>query len=653
MSTTPPATGRRAADELEVLGLDAQRLLLAVDTRVGWPLDTLATALGTNAEALLRRIEALRDAGLLDADGRPSDAARHAIHATMPADRRDEVYHDMLATWASRGGPVRPLARALLGTGMTGERVAAACHTAAREAGGDDPAATARFCAAAAAAGTSPTTLAPEWAMACARSGDLNRALALADHMIADGRPEHGRTRIAGAQVAAAALAHRGQLDRSAELYRWSGSPAAVPLAAVGFLGVGRSTDAEALLDSRGQALAPTSRDGAFSLLANGVMESLSGSATNALAAVVRSATLLEPAGRDVLLPDSPAALAALIGLHHGEFTVAESVLERALAVGMGGSLLTTRHRLLLAWIAMTRGAFTTARERLAEATGGSATLELRDWLFAVGLQAGLARRTSDPVALRRIWAQASEAVLRQPVDLFSLLPLGELVTAAARLGDSRRLVPHLSAARTLLRQLGDPPLWSTPLHWSCLHAAVIAERGDLAREHLAALAANAVHCEYCGVLHTAGRRWVELASGRLEDAAVEDAANALHDVGQGWDGAQLAGQAAVRTTDREAMVRLLNRARVLRGSPANPAAGSRGEVAEAGTSSGEPTALLSERERQVAALVLDGLTYRQIGESLFISAKTVEHHVARMRRRLGCENRAQLLELLAGRKDG
>jgi DNA-binding CsgD family transcriptional regulator len=51
----------------------------------------------------------------------------------------------------------------------------------------------------------------------------------------------------------------------------------------------------------------------------------------------------------------------------------------------------------------------------------------------------------------------------------------------------------------------------------------------------------------------------------------------------------------------------------------------------------------LSDREREVAALVVEGLTYKQIGERLFISAKTVEHHVARMRQRLGAGSRGEL----------
>jgi DNA-binding CsgD family transcriptional regulator len=48
-----------------------------------------------------------------------------------------------------------------------------------------------------------------------------------------------------------------------------------------------------------------------------------------------------------------------------------------------------------------------------------------------------------------------------------------------------------------------------------------------------------------------------------------------------------------------------------------------------------------------VATLVLAGLTYREIGDRLFIAAKTVEHHMARMRQRLGCVSRSDLLAQL------
>jgi DNA-binding CsgD family transcriptional regulator len=53
---------------------------------------------------------------------------------------------------------------------------------------------------------------------------------------------------------------------------------------------------------------------------------------------------------------------------------------------------------------------------------------------------------------------------------------------------------------------------------------------------------------------------------------------------------------------------------------------------------------VLSEREKEVARLVLEGKTYREIGEAIYISPRTAEHHIARMRRRLGAENRSDLL---------
>ena len=55
----------------------------------------------------------------------------------------------------------------------------------------------------------------------------------------------------------------------------------------------------------------------------------------------------------------------------------------------------------------------------------------------------------------------------------------------------------------------------------------------------------------------------------------------------------------------------------------------------------------LDWKRRQVAELLLLGMPYRDIGAQLFISAKTVEHHVARIRRRLGAESRSEMLSML------
>src|SRR5439155_19084082 len=135
-----------------------------------------------------------------------------------------------------------------------------------------------------------------------------------------------------------------------------------------------------------------------------GLRASVSGSAaTDALTALVRASSLLEPADAAVLLPDSPAALAALLAVQCGELTVAESVLRRAIAAGMGGVPFAVRHRLLQAWVCMVRGDLAAThdllRGALAARPAGS-PLSPRDWLFAVALEVGIARRSSDLGAL-------------------------------------------------------------------------------------------------------------------------------------------------------------------------------------------------------------------------------------------------------------
>jgi two-component system response regulator DevR len=52
--------------------------------------------------------------------------------------------------------------------------------------------------------------------------------------------------------------------------------------------------------------------------------------------------------------------------------------------------------------------------------------------------------------------------------------------------------------------------------------------------------------------------------------------------------------------------------------------------------------ASLSEREREILALIADGLTNRQIGERLFLAEKTVKNYVSALLAKLGMERRTQ-----------
>ena len=56
-----------------------------------------------------------------------------------------------------------------------------------------------------------------------------------------------------------------------------------------------------------------------------------------------------------------------------------------------------------------------------------------------------------------------------------------------------------------------------------------------------------------------------------------------------------------------------------------------------------DPYETLSEREREVLLLLVQGQTHKQIGEALFISAKTVDFHRTNLLRKLGLSSRADL----------
>jgi DNA-binding CsgD family transcriptional regulator len=56
----------------------------------------------------------------------------------------------------------------------------------------------------------------------------------------------------------------------------------------------------------------------------------------------------------------------------------------------------------------------------------------------------------------------------------------------------------------------------------------------------------------------------------------------------------------------------------------------------------------LSRREREVAALVAEGLSNREIAERLFIAERTAEGHVEQIRNKLGFKSRAQVAAWVA-----
>jgi pimeloyl-ACP methyl ester carboxylesterase/DNA-binding CsgD family transcriptional regulator len=71
--------------------------------------------------------------------------------------------------------------------------------------------------------------------------------------------------------------------------------------------------------------------------------------------------------------------------------------------------------------------------------------------------------------------------------------------------------------------------------------------------------------------------------------------------------------------------------------------AGSSGNVGSSILDEPRSSSVLSRREREVASLVAEGMSNRQIAEALFIAPSTVERHVANILNKLGFHSRAQV----------
>lgn len=646
--TVSVALAERLRPQVDALDHDVRALLEAMAVGASLDSEVLGRLLAEPPGTLSATVEAARSTGLLTDAGELIPFVRSLVLRLTPVLRRRELQRELAAIELGRGGSVLAAGRQLLGTGASGSRIAAVLSTAADEALDSAPELAADLLADAVRAGAPQREVAGRRALALALAGDLDEALRVADPVMADpGAPGREPATVA----AAAALAHRGLLARSVDLCRGLG-PAGAVRAVPGLVVTGAVDEARAVLAAAGTGCG-TLLDGAAALMARGMLASVSASGPAALSQLARAAAMLEPVAPTVLLPDTPAALTAVVALHCGELSVAQTVLQRALAHRHGGRAAQPRHRLLQAWVLMARGRVDLARRAFAAVA--ATPLEPRDELVAAALAVALARRAHDATALATAWARARDALLRQAVDLTTLSQLGELAVATAQLGEDGWLTAHLDEADALLERLGNPALWSLPLRWYRLQAALAAGRHDEVATHAAALDA-AGPGPYAGVLAAAARCWSGVLAECVDADEVVAVGRRMQAVGLGWEAAQLVGRAAPLAGDRRAMAGLHAAARALDsaadGDPdpaacaeADPGPTVPEQAADPVADGDQPG--FTERELEIGQYILAGLTYKQIGQRLYLSAKTVEHHVARMRQRLGVASRDELFGLL------
>lgn len=384
----------------------------------------------------------------------------------------------------------------------------------------------------------------------------------------------------------------------------------------------------------------------ALGLLDRGLRETLQHEpASTAPSDLLRGSDLYSAGGSTLPLPEAPAVIAAAASLGSGEPASAIQLIDDAITEGQCGAW--GRRRLLLwqAWILMEAERPQEARAAIEAADALDTPVQRRDTLLREALRIGLTRRYDTRAALEATWRGSRERIRHTDVDLYTIIPFTTALCASAAVGDGVTLSPHLDRALEIVRQLGNPPTWGTHLWWAGVQRGILLNRPDLVAPHARSLVAAAEANRLAAVMSSAGAVWMSVLAGHGDSDAVETAARSLAGAGCAWDGARLAAHASRRAKDKRASLHLLSIARELH--PRDPVSAAATAPGGTATPADPAVGVLSEREFDVAVLVLEGRTYNEIGQAVFISPKTVEHHVARIKRRIGATSRSDLMAKL------
>ena len=588
-------------------------------------------------------MSAARASGLVSSDGWLLPIVRITILQSAPEHVLWPLRRDLVDAVEAAGIPLGDTAEELARHGFHDPRVADALRLRADDLLSEEPVDAWRLYAASIEAGADVASLAGRRAQAAWAAGDIRAAERLVDGLLTAGEhPDLPRVM----NVAAAIWARKGMLKRGADAYVGLGADTgpAAPLAAACMAVLGEVQEGRALLAAAAEDEYPTSSQVAVSLMADGILTGLDGTPDRALSALLQASSIMNESGEVHPLPEVPAVLAAHVALNAGELGIAADVLRSASEAGQGGPAFRHRLRLTRALVALRADRTGRARDLLKSTESAQRPLGLRDRVLAHSVRIGLARRTDDLTNLVRAWNTARPSIASAPVDLTLIPALAELAVAGARLHEWHLVAEPVAAAWELLERAGRPTTWSTNLHWAEIQAAILRNDEEGIEQHTAALREYAPTDRVANRLAEAGRIWAAALAGDVDVDAVERAVRDLASTGYPWDAGRLAGHAAARAAEHKDTLHLLALARTLYPDE-------RGEAPQTATEQAaedqRDEARLSAREREVARLVLEGKTYAEIGAAIFISPRTAEHHIARIRRRLGVTTRADLLARL------
>jgi DNA-binding CsgD family transcriptional regulator len=228
--------------------------------------------------------------------------------------------------------------------------------------------------------------------------------------------------------------------------------------------------------------------------------------------------------------------------------------------------------------------------------------------------------------------------------------------------GDAEGAVRSLRRVRDLENGLGITDPARGRWHGDLAEALVRIGETDEAQQLLDVAREHAVRLGREGVLAVLDRAEALVRAARGEhEAALAQLTSAQHrlaKLGYGLEEARAAFALASLRPGRTGRASYDEAARLFRRCRALPWL--RQVEAAAATSPVEPIAPtaaseglegLAAMERQVAALVMEGATNREIAARLFISVKTVEATLTRVYRKLGIRSRVDIVRLAAARR--
>jgi DNA-binding CsgD family transcriptional regulator len=683
-----------AAVELEVGSLPAgARELLRGAAVAGDPFDPelAATAAGIDSAAALTELDLLTAANLVrPAGGSRGFRFRHpvvrrAVYDAAPAGWRLGAHERASNALAERGAPATQRAYHVAEAARPGDDEAIAVLREAAVEGGDaNPAAAARWWEAAlrllpADDPRRVEVLAP-LAIALASSGRLADARDILIEATALMPPEPAAVPLAMIGLTSSidhVLGRHGEAQARvraalAELPRDAAVESRAALEFELAAGSAFMQDAEELVESAGRASETAAaghlrvlRAAAEALLAMGAM--WSGDAQRGLDAASNATAGLRALSDEECAARPDAAyyvgMAQLASAHYGDvIETSARGLDIVRRYDFGAFLGPMEHLRAMALYNFLRPA--EARHHL-EVCEDTARLQGLDYQleWALWMKALVADAEGDPVVADQAAAECREVMERTTESMLTRVGKTALGVVTASRDPERAIAEMVADAGPELDQIDLT--WSTWLLTIVVRAAV--EAGDLDGAE-----------RWCRLLE---RRAAELGVPASEVRADIGRANMLLAGGEGDAAAALALPAADRAEELDIHVdavaarlcagralKLADRqdeaVEQLRAVAEKTAAGGHvrlhdaaarelralGVRLQAGASRAAETGgleVLSEREREIAELVAQGRSNKEVGVTLYLSAKTIENHLSRIYGKLGVRSRVELTALL------